>query len=113
MGYDATRAKEYYRTSFPNSSPKFHWLNGKATKVLKIGTTKPQFQKIGAPAKTNLDPWELIRLGLFYAVPFRQIGLLSGHLEGAFVKTVRRPKGGTDQHSRPQPPAFAVVPDIG
>jgi hypothetical protein len=66
MGYDATRAKEYYRTNFPNSSPKFRWLNGKATKILGTGT----------------------------------------------LKTVRHPTGGTTLDSRPQPPAFAVVPDI-
>lgn len=64
MGYDATRAKEYYRTNFPNSSLKFRWLNGKATKVLGIGNTKQQFQKIYRRHKTNPDPSELIRLGL-------------------------------------------------
>ena len=55
MGYDATRAKEYYRTNFPNSSPKFRWLNGKATKILGTGTTKPQLEKIGAPRRPTWD----------------------------------------------------------
>jgi len=56
MGYDATRAKEYYRTNFPNSSLKFRWFNGKATRVLRIGKTKQQFQKTWRRDKTNLDP---------------------------------------------------------
>lgn len=39
MGYDATQAKEYYRTSDPTSSPKFRRLNAKARKAHKIGAT--------------------------------------------------------------------------
>lgn len=46
MGYDTTIGrKEYYRTSPPNSSFKFFWLNGKAPRAPKNGRIGKQFQK--------------------------------------------------------------------
>ncbi len=55
MGYDATRAEEYYRTSFPNSSPKFCWLNVKPAKAPKNGAGRLQFQNLSPTAR----PWTL------------------------------------------------------
>lgn len=41
IGYDATRAKEYYRSSFPNSSPKFFKFNADGLKAHKNGAIRP------------------------------------------------------------------------
>jgi hypothetical protein len=46
VGFDATRAKEYYRTSFLTSSLKFRWLNEKGARNLKNGTENLQFLEI-------------------------------------------------------------------
>jgi hypothetical protein len=85
MGYDTTRAKEYYRTNFPNSSLKFRWLNGKATKDLRIGNTKQQIQKIWRRDKTlgTHPAW------VFQVAPFRQIAYFQDAARGKTVRHLR------------------------
>lgn len=111
MGYDATRAKEYYRTNFPNSSLKFRWLNGKATKNPQNWNYETAIPENGRPAKTNLGVLKTNPVGSIYAAPFRQIACFQ-NTSRRLVNTVWHPTGGTALDSQPQPPAFAVVPDI-
>jgi hypothetical protein len=56
VGCDASRAKEYYRTSFPTSSVKFRWLKGKRVAGLKNGTEKVQFLEFFAGASGYATP---------------------------------------------------------